>query len=168
MKRLLVLFVGILFLWSNVNFAKDGKKYGKGVTLKETTKISSILENPKEFVGKKVLVEGTVVGVCANKGCWIDVAGSEVSEKIKVKVNDGEIVFPLTAKGKTILAEGIVEELIVPKTDQPTEEACEGDCGTKDAEKKIEMKTEMTGCADCASKENNKTYRIKGIGAIIK
>jgi hypothetical protein len=52
MKKVLVLFVGFLFLWSTIIFAFEGKKYGKGVALKKTTKISPILENPKEFVGK--------------------------------------------------------------------------------------------------------------------
>ncbi len=165
MKKLYIIMLGILFLFSSVLFAEKGKKYGNGVSLKETTKISTILENPKSFVGKKVLVSGTIVGVCAHKGCWIDVAGDKEFEKIKIKVNDGEIVFPLTAKGKSVLVEGIVEEIIIPKEQVATKTA---ETVEKNKNEKT-MKT-MENCDNCSESENKseKIYRIKGTGAIIK
>ena len=165
MKKVYFILLAALFLFSSLLFAEKGKKYGKGVTLKETTKISAILENPKSFVGKKVLVSGTIVGVCAHKGCWIDVGGDKEFEKIKVKVNDGEIVFPLTAKGQSVLAEGIVEEIIIPK--QPVETITADIEAKKKNEKTMET---MENCDNCSESEanSNKIYRIKGTGAVIK
>ena len=157
MKRSIIMIIGFLFLVSCLAIAEEEKKYGEGVTLKKATEISTILANPEDFVGKKVLVKGTVVGVCAHKGCWIDVAGTKEFEKIKIKVNDGEIVFPLTAKGKTIFAEGIVEAI---QTDAP-----------KIAEKEMHKEhKEGETCENCAgeSKDANVVYRIKGLGAVIK
>ena len=85
--------------------------YGKGVTLQETTSWSKIMESPEKFEGKQVLLTGTVVEVCPKRGCWIDISTDREFEKVKVKVKDGEIVFPLSAKGSEAFVEGIVEKL---------------------------------------------------------
>jgi hypothetical protein len=85
--------------------------YGKGVTLEESTSWSKIMESPEKYEGKQVLLTGTVVEVCPKRGCWIDLSTDKEFEKVKVKVKDGEIVFPLSAKGSEALVEGIVEKL---------------------------------------------------------
>ncbi|MCB9249544.1 MAG: DUF4920 domain-containing protein [Ignavibacteriales bacterium] len=74
------------------------KKYGNEITLSEKTEISQIMANPENFVGKKVLVEGTIVDVCEKRGCWINLNSDEEYQTMRVKVNDGEIVFPMEAK----------------------------------------------------------------------
>lgn len=100
----------LVLLLSILTAAEAGspKKYGKPVTLKETTKISDILGNPAEYDGKRVLVQGAVVDVCKMRGCWIRLASDKEFESVQFKVDDGVIVFPLDAKGKTALAEGVV------------------------------------------------------------
>ncbi len=85
--------------------------YGEKLTLTDTTAISRILSNPDDFVDKKVLVNGEVLDVCPNRGCWMDIGGNKPGEKIRVKVEDGVIVFPVEAKGNEALAEGEVEKL---------------------------------------------------------
>jgi hypothetical protein len=45
------------------------------------------------------------------RGCWIYLAGDRDFEKIRIKVTDGEIVFPMEARGKTAVVEGVVERL---------------------------------------------------------
>ncbi|HDL18958.1 MAG TPA: DUF4920 domain-containing protein [Bacteroidetes bacterium] len=152
--RMFVLFAIAAILASSL-FAEDGKKYGAGVTLKKATKISEILKNPKEYVGKKVMVSGTVVGVCEHKGCWIDIAGDKEFEKMKIKVKDGEIVFPLTAKGKQAMAEGIFEEINISK-----EQLIET--------KKKQAKERGTKFDPASVKGPMTIYRIKGTGAVIK
>ena len=87
---------------------KPVEKYGEALTLKEATPISAILKSPESFLGKEVLVEGTVVDVCPNKGCWIEIADPKDGEKIKIKVKDDVIVFPQEARGKMAKAEGEV------------------------------------------------------------
>lgn len=83
-------------------------KYGKKITIKVKTKISDILSQPKKFNGKRVLVEGQVVDVCTNQGCWITISESKDSEPIRFKVDDGVIVFPVDEKGGTVRAQGVV------------------------------------------------------------
>jgi hypothetical protein len=154
MKRIIVL-VALFTFFTSFSFAGDGKKYGKDITLKNTTKISEILAKPEEYVGKKVLVEGMVVDVCDKRGCWMELASDKEYQKIKIKVKDGEIVFPVEDKGKTALVEGEVYEIKLSK-----EEAIEY------AEHLAEEKGTKF---DPAAVTGPVTYyQIKGIGAVIK
>lgn len=131
------------------------KNYGKKLTLKEKTKVSDILANPGEFAGKKVLVEGTVVDVCQERGCWIKVSSDKEFESIRIKVEDGVIVFPMEAKGKSALAEGIVSVKTYSK---------------EDLIKQGEMHAKEEGTTfDPATVTGPKTVvQIKGEGAVIK
>jgi hypothetical protein len=94
------------------------KKYGKDLTLKETTKISDIYANPDKFNGKAVKVQGAIVEVCEMKGCWIALASDKEFQQIRFKVDDGVIVFPLDAKGLTATVEGVVTVTVESVADQ--------------------------------------------------
>lgn len=147
LKKSLLILVLLLFV---TKIKAEGEKYGKEITLKDKTPISSILTSPEKFDGKTVLVEGKILNVCQNMGCWIEVAGENEGEKIMVKVEDGVIVFPKDSKGKIALVEGVVAEV------QPTTE----ENHMEDKEHKHE------GDDPCNAK--TKTYRINGLGAVIK
>jgi hypothetical protein len=85
------------------------KTFGKGITVNDSTPVSAILDQPKQYVGKQVKVTGLIVDVCAARGCWIYIAGDRPFDKLRIKVVDGEIVFPMEARGLTAEIEGIVE-----------------------------------------------------------
>lgn len=87
------------------------KDYGKGVTLTETTSVAKILADPDAWVGKTVRIEGKVMDVCPMAGCWMELEEGDGAAKLRVKVDDGVIVFPVTAKGKLAVAEGVVEAI---------------------------------------------------------
>ena len=100
-------------------------RLGTGVTLKDSTPIKSILEQPDAYVGKTIRIDGVATAVCAHMGCWMAVAaeGAVASESndrpggnvqaptIRLKVDDGVIVFPVSAKGRKVSAEGVFEAL---------------------------------------------------------
>lgn len=109
MKRLVFIFL-LCFAGSFPAMAKE-IILGEQLSLKEMTKISEINASPEKYLGKRVQVKGLIVDVCGHRGCWMDLAGDVPFEKIKVKVVDGEIVFPLEAKGRTAIVEGTVEML---------------------------------------------------------
>ena len=109
-----LLFVVLL---NTLVFASNVETYGGEFTLSDVTEISEILATPEEFVGKKVLVQGMVVDVCAKRGCWMYLASDKPFEKIQIKVLDGVIVFPMSARGKNALVEGEVEALKYSKED---------------------------------------------------
>ena len=105
-KFLTVLITGMLIS----GFSVAQEKLGKEITLQEKTEISQIISNPDEYLGKKVLIEGEILSVCQMAGCWMGVSGEE-GDKIRVKVKDGEIVFPKEGMGKTALVEGEVYKI---------------------------------------------------------
>ena len=102
----------------------DGTSFGAGVKLAETTPIDRILAEPAAFKGKTVRVEGMVTDVCQKRGCWFEMAGTAPGQKLRFKVTDGEMVFPVDAKGKYAVAEGqiAVHELTLEQTKEYAEE----------------------------------------------
>jgi len=155
MDKLFVTIIGLLFLLASSLPAFAADKYGKSINLKETTRISEIEKNPKSFIGKKVLVRGIVVEVCAKRGCWLDIASDTPFEKIQIKVTDGVIVFPMSARGHNALVEGVVEELQLSK---------------KDAIDYHRHKAEEKGLKfdDSSITGPENIYRIRAIGAVVE
>jgi hypothetical protein len=107
MKVLLTL--GLLALVAPLGAGET--KLGTGVTLKEATAIKILVEQPAAHVGKTVRVDGVATAVCTHMGCWMAVAteGDEKGATVRLKVDDGVIVFPVTAKGRKVSAEGVFE-----------------------------------------------------------
>ena len=88
-------------------------KFGVGVTLPEATPIKTVASKPSDFVGKTLRVDGVATAVCAHMGCWMAVAATNDPDgpTVRLKVDDGVIVFPVTAKGKQVSAQGVFEEV---------------------------------------------------------
>lgn len=84
-------------------------RYGAGVTLTESTPVPTLLERADEYVGKIVRVDGEVGEVCAQAGCWMEIRAGAGEHSLRVKVTDGEIVFPTSARGHRASAEGTFE-----------------------------------------------------------
>jgi hypothetical protein len=117
MRRTMIT-AAILALCLATGLSAAVKKYGKDLTLKETTKISDIYAKPDAFNGKTVKVRGTIVEVCEMKGCWIALASDKEFQQMRFKVDDGVIVFPLDAKGLTATVEGVVTVTLESVADQ--------------------------------------------------
>lgn len=101
-----------------------GQTLGAGVKLTTTTSIDELLKNPTAFKDKTVRVEGMILDVCPKRGCWMELAGSQPGQKLKFKVTDGEMVFPVDSKGKYVVAEGpvAVHELTMEQSREYAEE----------------------------------------------
>lgn len=151
MNKITILF----FLLLSVAAYSQTDKYGKEISLKEKTSISKILAQPEEYVGKTVLVEGEILDVCAMAGCWMELKSDAENQKIKIKVKDGDIVFPVEAKGKDALVEGTVYKIELTK-----EEAADYYEHVAEEQGTEFDKATVTGPVTF--------YQIKGIGAEIK
>lgn len=111
-RRVLAVFLVLLApLLLASGLRAEQKSYGSGVQVTEATPVAKILADPDAYVGKRVRIEGKVTDVCPMAGCWMELAESEGGKTIKVKVDDGVIVFPATAKGQPAVAEGVVEAI---------------------------------------------------------
>jgi hypothetical protein len=133
---------------------ENGKVYGEGVSAPDTMLVSQLLGDPETYIGKTVRVKGTAVGVCAHRGCWINIASDTEGETVRVKVQDGVIVFPEEIVGDLVVAEGVwtANELTMEQTKkvcaaQAREEGKEFDEG------------EVTSCMTM--------YQISGTGAVV-
>lgn len=110
MKKQILFTLIILLASCSIVLAKDGKTYGEKLTLADETALTEVIQSPEEFLGQKVKVSGKVVGVCDTRGCWIDLATDD-NQTMRVKVDDGVIVFPMDAKGHNAVVEGEVYKL---------------------------------------------------------
>jgi hypothetical protein len=125
------------------------EKIGAGVKLNEATPIAAVVKAPKEFVGKTIRIDGVATAVCEEMGCWMAVSESDKpgAPTIRLKVeHEGQIVFPMSAKGKNVSAEGIFEA--IGGSDEHSKQAA----------------SEHAKHDDKAST----TYQIKATGAVIK
>ena len=132
----------------------SGTSYGEPLSLTDTTQLAAVLENPDAYLGQTLLLTGTVVNVCEKRGCWVELGGEMPHQTLRVKVDDGVIVFPMSARGRQAVVEGVMEKI------ELTEEEAREQAKTH-AE-------EMGEAFDPASVTGPQTiYQLKGIGAVI-
>jgi hypothetical protein len=154
-RQTLSLLASILFLLL-VCFPAPllAKSFGAPLGQKQATPISAILENPDAYVGKTVQVRGLVVEVCAARGCWMHIAGDKPFEKLRFKVNDGDMVFPMTARGKMATVEGVLQKFVLTR---------------EEVIARRKHHAEETGQPfDPASVTTGETvYQLRGLGAVV-
>jgi hypothetical protein len=129
--------------------------YGKGVSAPDTILVSELLASPAAHLGQTVRVEGTVVGVCKKRGCWVDLASDQPFQKITVKVDDGVIVFPPELMGQTLRAEGLLEAVPLSYENACAYLESEASCQGETFDKKSVPEEGIT------------IYRIQGTGAVV-
>jgi len=136
--------------------AGEGKTYGEGVGRATAVKVADLVAHPEKYVGRSVRVEGVIIDVCEMRGCWMDLAGETKSEKVRIKVDDGVMVFPKEAKGSQAVAEGVFTKIDMKPDD-----------ALAYAKHLAEERGERF---DSAAAKNVPTvlYQIRGTGAVIK
>jgi len=134
---------------ATVAVSAEDTRLGAGVTLKDATPIKALIEKPGDYVGKTIRVDGVATAVCQSMGCWLAVGDTDDKDAptVRLKVEDGVIVFPVSAKGKKVSAEGVFEQ--IGATDEHGKEAAD---------------EHAKHSATAASTK----YQIKATGAIIK
>ena len=79
------------------NMSKTDKVHG----------VDELIHNKDDYINSIVKVTGVIEEVCPMRGCWLQVGGEDNNnKKIRFKVKDGDIVFPLSSKGRKVVAEG--------------------------------------------------------------
>jgi|GEM_PF-1117116 len=86
--------------------ALASQQFGPAFDTTASIAVSEILRQPAAYVGKTVTVQGTVSEVCQKKGCWMQFKTDVAAPVFRLKVRDGDMVFPLSARGKTAYATG--------------------------------------------------------------
>jgi hypothetical protein len=112
MKTRSVRIVALLLTLSLFSAPGFAQTFGKGVNLSVATPVSALLDDPEAFVGQTLQIRGLVVEVCALRGCWMNIAGDRPYESVHVKVDDYDMVFPLIARGKIAVVEGVWQKIV--------------------------------------------------------
>jgi hypothetical protein len=175
MRRILAiaLIIGLYAMLPAVG--DDSTSYGEGVSIEKAVPMETLLASPDEYVGKKVRVDGVITGVCEKRGCWMQLTDSETGAGVRIKVDDGVIVFPYTAMGKKASAEGefqvitLTPEQVEARAARQAAEAgekaaAEGE-GCDQAAPAKEGRAEDAGCD--APVQDNRIFMIHGTGAVI-
>jgi len=136
-----------------------GEKYGEKLSDAEVIEISTLMETPEDYVGKTVKVEGRVTGVCAHRGCWIEIAGNEDYQSLRFKVEDGVMVFPAEAMGHVATAEGVFTKIdLTPEQAHAVHKAgCEKN-----------KKEGEAGCSHGVPEDGGVVYQLAGLGAVVQ
>lgn len=102
-KLVTTLFLGAL-LFTNA-YAKE-LTFGVPVDPSLKIEISTLMASPEQYVDQVVTVSGIIIGVCEKRGCWMKLASDAKFQNLRIKVKDGDMVFPMSAKGREALATG--------------------------------------------------------------
>lgn len=99
----------VVVAWVASASASVDQSYGGGVKLTEATPIQKLYEHPESFIGKTIRVDGVIVSVCEEMGCWIAIGDPDAADyAVRVTVEHSKgTMFPMTAKGKKASAEGV-------------------------------------------------------------
>ncbi|MGD8440749.1 MAG: DUF4920 domain-containing protein [Holophagae bacterium] len=151
--------------------AGDGTTYGDGVTLHEAVPVGTLLASPDDYLGKKVRVDGVITAVCKKRGCWMQITDPDSGNGVRIKVDDGVIVFPYEAMGNKAAAEGVFDaitlspEQVEARAAQQAAEQKNAEGESCDKEGARDGSGEGAGCD--APVQDNRVFLIHGTGAII-
>ena len=127
---------------------------GKPLTLKEPMSIQKLVSAPDQYLDKTVQVKGKVTDVCQMMGCWMELVEAGTAARVRIKVEDGVIVFPKDSVGKIALAEGVFTKLEMTR-EQAIEQA------------KHEAEMNKRSFDPSTIKGAVTIYQIQGTGAVV-
>lgn len=157
LKILTIIFFSIPLYSQTIESEGNIENLGVEISNTNISPITELLNNPSIYLGNNVAINGKIVDVCPMMGCWIEVKDSYSEEVIRVKVKDGDIIFPKESKNKEVLVEGVFSKL-----DFTEEQAIQWKIHLAE-EKGIQLSSEdiTLDASDLVE------YRIQGLGAKI-
>jgi hypothetical protein len=143
-----------LILLSAASLLAAEVQLGKPLTLDKPSTVEQVTSNPEPLIGKTVQVKGKVTEVCQMMGCWMALVDPGKLASLRVKVDDGVIVFPKESIGKMALAEGKLVKIELSK-DQAIARA------------RHEAEEQSRKFDPASIKSGTTIYQIQGSGAVI-
>jgi hypothetical protein len=144
----------LVWILCGTALALAGTKLGKPLTMEQPMTVEQLQGKAAQLTGKTVQVKGKVTEVCQMMGCWMALASANGGATIRIKVDDGDIVFPKEAVGKMAIAEGKLDRLELTREEAIAHARHEAEeRGRKFDESKI--------------KSGKVVYQIAGSGAVI-
>ena len=157
MFRKIFIFLSFILFSCNQNYNQSISLYGDDFNYDSIQSISSLIDNPNQFLDKQIVTEGKIVDVCPMKGCWIEIKDSDSGQIIRVKVQDDVIIFPEDSKEKKVIVNGVFTKIEFTE-DQAVKWKIHL---AEEKELKLEESDVTLDSSDLIE------YRIKGLGAKI-
>ena len=85
--------------------------YGQTVSKTNQLSIHELISSADKYLGKNVVVNAQIDDVCPMRGCWMNIIDEKTRASLRLKVTDGDIVFPLSGIGRDVVAEGVFTKL---------------------------------------------------------
>jgi hypothetical protein len=100
------IFALVLALSSLSSLSFASQSFGPKFDTSQSVTVQQVLAKPTEFLAKPFTVQGKIDAVCQKKGCWMQFETAADQPTFRLKVQDGDMVFPVSAKGKNAYAHG--------------------------------------------------------------
>jgi len=100
------IFALVLALSSLSTLSFASQSFGPKFDTSQSVTVQQVLAKPTEFLAKPFTVQGKIDAVCQKKGCWMQFETAADQPTFRLKVKDGDMVFPVSAKGKNAYAHG--------------------------------------------------------------
>jgi hypothetical protein len=168
MKRIALITLVIALSAASSLLAGDGDNYGDGVTIDAAVPVETLLASPDDYIGKSVRVDDVITGVCKKRGCWMQITDPDPGNGVRIKVDDGVIVFPYTAMGKKASAEGVFDAVTLTPEQveaRAAQKAAEHEHAEGESCDKTDPENEGADCD--APVQENRIFMIRGTGAVI-
>ena len=153
----------VILILATVMFSACGKNTGSEG---EAMKVSTLMEQPENFIDKQVVLTGTVTHICKHGGKRLHLSDLEADQKIRVESGDKIEAFNRDLEGSDIVVTGILRETRIDEKylsewedeimEAEAEESDEADEGTeaKEEERHVGGKEQMKAHEQQLAKEN--------------
>ena len=85
----------------------DGRPIGEPIEAQPIVAFSVVDADPTPFFDRVVLVEASVLAVCPNAGCWMQVEDEGQTAMVRWETGcGGKYMFPLELTGKRVVIQG--------------------------------------------------------------
>lgn len=132
-RKLFSLFVGLSIITSCGNSGKNqASSNAEENTKASKVEFASLIENPENYIGKTISVEGKVVHVCTHSGKKLFITGENPDVRLYVQAGEEMPKFPMELLGSEIVVEGTLTQ--VPATAMAEGEGIQMGEGMKEGE----------------------------------
>ena len=95
--------------------APSERRFGAPPSLPgEPVAVTQLMADPEPHLGKPVKCEGTVVRVCQNAGCWLELQAEKGKQGLRVPMANHAFFIPKDAIGQHAVIEGALHRQELP------------------------------------------------------
>lgn len=138
MVKRIFLFIVIAAIISSCGNTSNKEDLSKAEGQNEVAKIefASLVENPDNYIGKNISVEGKVVHVCVHSGKKLFIVGKDPDVRLFITAGEDMPKFPMELLGSEVVVEGLISKVGGPEM------------GSGKNHEDGEGKTQTTKCAE--------------------